>query len=147
MFKDSYKIILNGIELKDPISKNGTPYLEGISLSNINRIEIISGSNSILYGSNAIAGIIKLYTNKFNVNKKGQVSLLLSNHANHTSFGYGAKIQNTTAQFNVSRSFNKKKSWIKNTNEKDGTSLQTISLNLNHSKKLNLFTISIKCIN
>ena len=47
---------LNNIDLTEPL-------LSSISLNNIDRIEITKGSGSVIYGDNATAGSIQIYTN------------------------------------------------------------------------------------
>lgn len=56
-------ILLDGIPLNDPSGINGGAYdLRLISLDQVERIEILKGSQSTLYGSDAIAGVINIIT-------------------------------------------------------------------------------------
>lgn len=57
-------ILLDGIPLNDPSGLGGAYDLRSLSLNNIERIEILKGSQSTLYGSNAIAGVINIITTK-----------------------------------------------------------------------------------
>lgn len=56
------KILLNGIDLKDVSTIDGTPELSFIPVKNIERIEFLSGSNSVIYGSGTAAGVINIIT-------------------------------------------------------------------------------------
>jgi len=53
-------ILVDGIRLENPTS--GTANLEFLSLSSIDRIEIVRGPLSSLYGSGAIGGVIQIFT-------------------------------------------------------------------------------------
>lgn len=56
-------ILLDGIRLNNPASTNGAD-LASISLANIERIEIIKGAQSGVWGADAAAGIINLISKK-----------------------------------------------------------------------------------
>lgn len=62
--KSEYTLILiDGIPLTDPSSVSGGAYdLRLLSLDQVERIEIMKGSQSTLYGSDAIAGVINIIT-------------------------------------------------------------------------------------
>jgi vitamin B12 transporter len=62
--KNDYTLILiDGIPLTDPSGVSGGAYdLRLISLDQIERIEILKGSQSTLYGSDAVAGVINIIT-------------------------------------------------------------------------------------
>jgi len=71
---------LNGIELNDP--SGGSEYNFGNLLAeNIERIEIIRGAQSALYGSDAIGGVINIIT------KRGNQGLKLNAQVQGGSFG------------------------------------------------------------
>ena len=62
---DKYTLILlDGIPLNDPSQLGGQYDIRLIPLNTIDRIEILKGSQSVLYGSNAVAGVINIITRK-----------------------------------------------------------------------------------
>ena len=110
---NKYKLLLNGIELKDPVSTNGIPFLEGVNLSNIDRIEVISGTQGALYGSDAIAGVIQIFTK----NKTGEnfIKTSVGNNFNKTELGLSSKLYGADIILNASKVYENQKSWITGT--------------------------------
>lgn len=75
---DKYTLILlDGVPLNEPAGVGGSFDLRLISLDNIERIEIVKGSQSTLYGSNAVAGVINIISKKA-TSKKPEVRGLLT---------------------------------------------------------------------
>ena len=61
---DHTLITIDGMALYDPSGIGGNFDLRNISIAAIERIEILKGSQSTLYGSDAIAGVINIITKK-----------------------------------------------------------------------------------
>ena len=57
-------ILLDGIELNNPASVNRSYNLANLTLENIERIEVIRGPQSTVYGSDAMGGVINLISKK-----------------------------------------------------------------------------------
>jgi vitamin B12 transporter len=57
-------VMIDGIRITDPSTADNAIDLSEISLSNIERIEIVRGAQSSLYGSSAIGGVINIITKK-----------------------------------------------------------------------------------
>jgi vitamin B12 transporter len=57
-------VVLDGAVLNDPASVNGAYDFSSLLTDNIERIEIVRGPQSTLYGSDALAGIITLFSRR-----------------------------------------------------------------------------------
>ncbi|WP_062063606.1 TonB-dependent receptor plug domain-containing protein [Cellvibrio sp. OA-2007] len=56
-------VLLDGVQLNDPTNTRGGGFdLNGINIESIERIEIIRGAQSAVYGSDALAGVIHIIT-------------------------------------------------------------------------------------
>jgi vitamin B12 transporter len=61
---DHTLITIDGVPVYDPSGIGGNFDIRNLSAANIERIEILKGSQSTLYGSDAIAGVINIITKK-----------------------------------------------------------------------------------
>mgnify|MGYP001584290860 CR=1 FL=1 len=57
-------ILLDDVPLNDPSSPGRSYFIENLTADNIERIEILRGSQSVMYGSDAIGGVINVITRK-----------------------------------------------------------------------------------
>ncbi len=55
-------VLVDGIPVNDPSSPSNAANFEWLDLSNVERIEVLKGSQSSLYGSEAIGGVINIIT-------------------------------------------------------------------------------------
>ena len=79
-------ILLNGNPLFDPSTIRATFDINFIPLSTIERIEVLKGGQSTVYGSDAMAGVINIITRKESV-QKNQTNIELSNASYGTYTG------------------------------------------------------------
>ena len=79
------KILIDGIDVTDVTSPQAQPSLSSFLLKNVERIEVLKGAQSTLYGGQASGGVISITSKK--TKKKG-----ISN-----SFSYEVGSYNTTS--------------------------------------------------
>ena len=63
--KGGVLVLMNG----NPISWRGKYNLDQFPASNIERIEVVKGSGSVLYGSEAVSGVVNIITKKTGINE------------------------------------------------------------------------------
>jgi len=92
---DKYTLILlDGIPLNEPAGVGGSFDMRLLSLDNIERIEILQGSQSTLYGSNAVAGVVNIISKKPET-KKPQLNGLLT-YGSYNSLKGNANVSQKT---------------------------------------------------
>ncbi|MGM0394401.1 MAG: TonB-dependent receptor, partial [Thermodesulfobacteriota bacterium] len=57
-------VMLDGIILNDPSNANRSADIADINLDQVERIEVVRGAMSVMYGSNATSGVINIITKK-----------------------------------------------------------------------------------
>jgi vitamin B12 transporter len=57
-------VMIDGVRITDPSSPNNVIDLSELSLTNIERIEIVKGAHSTIYGGSAVGGVINIITRK-----------------------------------------------------------------------------------
>jgi vitamin B12 transporter len=67
-------VMMDGVEVNDPMSPGRNFDFGHLSLDNIDRIEIVRGPQSTLYGSDAMGGVINIITKKGNGKSRGFIS-------------------------------------------------------------------------
>jgi len=55
------KVLVDGVPLNDP---GGTLDIGSLTLDNVERVEIVRGPTSVLYGSDAVTGVVQLFTRR-----------------------------------------------------------------------------------
>ncbi len=83
-------IMVDGMRITDPSAINNSIDVAELALVNIDRIEIVRGSHSTMYGSSAIGGVVNIITKK--VTKPG---LTLDIYDTEGSFGKGTQFSNS----------------------------------------------------
>ncbi|MCP4650515.1 MAG: TonB-dependent receptor [PVC group bacterium] len=92
-------VLIDGVEVNDPISVDRAFNLAHLTTHNIERIEIVRGAQSTLYGSNAIGGVINVITKK----GKGKIITDASLEVgSHNTFNETVSIRGSNDRMNYS---------------------------------------------
>ncbi|HEX4150259.1 MAG TPA: TonB-dependent receptor plug domain-containing protein, partial [Pirellulales bacterium] len=70
------KVLLDGIWMNDPSTPDRSFDFSSVSIDNIDRIEVIRGPQSSLYGSDAMGGVINIFTTRGKGPRKTRVGML-----------------------------------------------------------------------
>lgn len=131
--KDNVAILVNGI----PLNQDGNYDLESISADIIDRIEVVKGGATVLYGSNASAGVINIITNK-----KAAKNKILIGFGDKNKFKGAVNVATDKLQLSYSRQQSKDRGFVyKNSgasNYYTGDKLEKDSLNLQYAISDNL---------
>lgn len=73
-------ILLDGMRLNDPTGTDASVDLTSIPVTDIERIEVLRGPQSALYGSDAMGGVINIITRKGSSETKRSVTLEAGSH-------------------------------------------------------------------
>ncbi len=121
-------VLLNGVPVTPQDASGGSNYLENLTTDQIERIEVIHGNVSAIYGSGAIGGVILITTREGG--RKPQADLAVSGGSRNTvtvSANASGQIDHTRVQVGVSRyttagipSVNPAESTFVTSNQSDG---------------------------
>src|SRR5689334_9646288 len=64
------KLLIDGVPLNDP---GGALDLGLLTLDDVDRIEIVRGPASVLYGSDALAGVVQIFTRRASTRPSGSI--------------------------------------------------------------------------
>ncbi len=94
-------IMIDGVMVGDPMKSTGKIKITDISADNIEKIEIIRGAQSVLYGSDAIGGVINIITKKGRGKPKYYIS---AEGGSYETFREKAGVSGSTDRINYSAS-------------------------------------------
>lgn len=99
-------ILLDGVPITDP---DGMSRLDFVDSQLVDRIDVVKGPNSTLYGANAAGGVINIITRNPFEERKSLTAGYGSDSTQMYNLNYGSSIRNT--YFNISASRRSTDSW------------------------------------
>ncbi len=82
----------------------GTTQIEGVMLDQVDRVEIVRGNVSALYGAGAIGGVIQVFTKQGHGSPRADAQLMLGDRGtSRVSAGYRGSAGDTRFNFNATR--------------------------------------------
>ncbi|MEB0105346.1 TonB-dependent receptor domain-containing protein [Pseudomonas sp. MH9.3] len=130
-------VLVDGQRIANATS--GDSGLQYLNVDQIERVEVLRGSRSVIYGSDAIGGVIQVFTRRnaeqglqprlklgFGSNQSWERSVGLSGGDEHTRFNLGASLDETAGINSSHESF-------ASDGDRDAYRNQSVSLNLSHS--------------
>ncbi|MEO8343124.1 MAG: TonB-dependent receptor plug domain-containing protein, partial [Gallionella sp.] len=95
-------VLLDGVRINS--ATTGTTALEHIMLGSIERIEVVRGNVSSLYGSEAIGGVIQLFTRRGRGSPAFNASAGLGSHGTkRLAAGFSGEVNDTSFSMNVGK--------------------------------------------
>lgn len=127
------KVLIDGIPANDPISPNRAYDFSNLSVDNIERIEIIRGPQSVLYGSDAIGGVILIVTKKGQGPLNGRIANMggafeTYNGAANVNGSRGGFYYSAGGSYFDTAGFSSADGRLPGNHEKDGFTLGTVSV-------------------
>ncbi len=129
-------ILIDGIAVNDASGISGEYNISAIPVDQIERIEILKGGNSTLYGSDAVAGVINIITKKGSGELKENILATAGSYNSYKEvLGLNGQLKKTSIALNASNfdSENYSTSAPKQGEtdfDKDGFKQQSVSLNI-----------------
>lgn len=125
-------VLIDGVRIGS--ASSGGPTLHTLPLAQIERIEIVRGPRSSLYGADAIGGVIQIFTRRGEAGLHPSASLTLgSNDTREISTGLSAGTHQTRYQLGLASLETNGISAIKNNNpDRDGYTNHSINAGLGH---------------
>jgi len=95
-------VLVDGVKVGNATS--GTVAWEFLPLDEIERVEIVRGPRSSLYGSEAVGGVIQIFTRRGTTTTQPRASVTAGSHSfNDTAIGVSGVYQETRYNFSTSR--------------------------------------------
>lgn len=130
--QEQTKVLIDGVPANDPISPGRAFDFANLSVDNIERIEVLRGPQSVLYGSDALGGVISIITKKGQGAMSGRVgawggSFNTMNSSADVGGSRGPIYYSVAGSYFMTDGFSAASSRLPGNVEKDGFQLGTLS--------------------
>ena len=88
-------VLIDGVKVNDPSSPNGLFDFGGLTVGNIDRIEVLRGPNAVVWGSQAIGGVISIR------NAEPTEDLTVRARAEYGTYDTGSAAANLAGKFGI----------------------------------------------
>lgn len=128
-------VLVNGIRAGDPSTIERAAFVPGIDLANVERIEIVRGAVSGLYGSDAVAGVVNVITKDAT---EGTTVSLFAEGGSYSTYRVGAELSGRTgivsyavnATYLDSEGYSSAAEWYEGNTENDAFNTLNVSARL-----------------
>ena len=101
---DYTKILIDGIPINEP---GGSYNLANLSTASIDRIEVVRGPQSALYGSDAISGVVQIFTRRGRSEELSPKPFVIVEGGTFSTFRYGGGIEGSSDRIDYLASFSR----------------------------------------
>ena len=130
-------VYIDGVKMSDPSTSDNSYYMSNITTSDIERVEILKGSQSSLYGSGAIGGTINIITKKGGKTPTKNINVSSgSNGTTNTNASFSGSEGNSTYYVGITKfdtegisAMNDYEAGAEGTNDDDGYTNESIITN------------------
>jgi vitamin B12 transporter len=124
-------VYIDGVKQSDPSSPDNAFYLNNLTSSSINSIELMKGNQSSIYGSSAIGGVLNIYSRTGNEKKNKIFNINTgSNNQKNAAIIYGNNYENYNYSFTYEKFITDGISAMKDNDENDSYKNDNLSLAL-----------------
>jgi len=128
------QIMIDNVRMYDPIAANGAFNLAHLTLDNIERIEVVKGPQSVLYGSDAIGGVVNIITKKGSGRPHSTFSSEYGSFGTHRqALSSDGRIDGFSYSFGISHLASRGISKFRDTSEKDPYRNTALSLRADYN--------------
>jgi outer membrane cobalamin receptor len=132
---DYTKVLIDGVPVNDP---GGSYNFSNLSTSNIDRIEIVRGPQSALFGSDAMSGVVQIFTKKGTSEGLSPKPSVILEGGNYSTFRYGGSLQGSNDRMDYIVSFSRldTDNNVPNDSFNDETITGNLGIHLSHKTEL-----------
>lgn len=133
--KRNVQLLIDGVAINSLDTSHGSNIINSISVDSIERIEIIPGGGSVLYGSGSQGGVVNIMTKS----GRGHGGSIGYERSSYQGNDYKVNYYETIGQFDFDLAYNQKNSYGYRAKEKNDSDffLGNITYNIDENNKVN----------